>query len=67
MAAPYERETVGDDRRDWLKRFYGRRPAAIARRYLPRVTYAEAFELSEYGQRPSLEELNRRLQAPELA
>ncbi|MEM8769830.1 MAG: PIG-L family deacetylase, partial [Pseudomonadota bacterium] len=40
---------LGDDPERWLETFYGARPAAIARRYLPGARYAEAFEVSEYG------------------
>jgi len=39
------------DRRDWLRQYYGRRPAAIARRWAQGSGYAEAFEISEYGHR----------------
>jgi len=43
-------EVVGGDRLAWLRRYYGRRPAAIARRFAaPQLQFAEAFELSEYG------------------
>jgi len=37
-------------RLDWLRNWYGQRPAAIARRYARSdVAFAEAFEISEYG------------------
>jgi len=43
-------QRVGDDRRNWLAGYYGRRPVAIAKRHGgPGLRYAEAFELSEYG------------------
>ena len=47
----------------WLREFYGRRPAAVARRYATGATqYAEAFEISEYGEQLAPEELLERLQ-----
>ena len=55
------------DRRDWLTRYYGRRPAAIARRWAPAHHYAEAFEISEYGRRLPAADIQRRLGVPELA
>ncbi|MGE0624501.1 MAG: PIG-L deacetylase family protein [Pseudomonadales bacterium] len=55
------------DRRDWLRQYYGRRPAAIARRWAPGAGYAEAFEISEYGHRLPAAEIRRRLGVPELA
>lgn len=55
------------DRRAWLRQYYGRRPAAIARRWAPDVRYAEAFEVSEYGARLPVDEIRRRLGAPQLA
>lgn len=54
-------------RRDWLKRYYARRPAAIARRWAPNAAHAEAFEISEYGRRLPADEIRRRLGVPELA
>ncbi len=57
----------GSDRRAWLRKYYGRRPAAIARRWAPAAQYAEAFEVSEYGRRLPAEEIRRRLDLPQLA
>lgn len=53
--------TVSRDRRDWLRSFYARRPQAIARRHAGGVTYAEAFELSEYGRQLDRADLARLL------
>ena len=53
--------------RDWLKKFYGARPRALAKRHLPSCTYAEAFEISEYGRRMPAEEIQRRLGTPLMA
>ena len=53
--------TVGSNRKQWLAEFYGRRPAAIARRYAAGVNYAEAFEMSEYGRRMAATELAQKL------
>jgi LmbE family N-acetylglucosaminyl deacetylase len=58
---------IEGDRRAWLSRYYGRRPAAIARRYEAGCQYAEAFELSEYGRRMPLTTLRTRLGRSELA
>ncbi len=52
---------IGDDPQRWLTEFYGARPAALARRYLPGAQYAEAFEVSEYGRRVRPEEVLERL------
>jgi len=54
-------ESLSGDPRRWLESFYGRRPAAIARRYAPQGRYAEAFELSEYGRQSPLELLRQKL------
>ena len=51
----------------WLEGFYGARPKALARRYAPEYTYAEAFEISEYGRRMPASEIQQRLQAPRMA
>ena len=37
------------DAKIWLKKWYGARPKAIAQKYKADCTYAEAFEVSEYG------------------
>ena len=55
------------ERRQWLREFYGARPKALARRYAPDCTYAEAFEISEYGHRIGAEEIQRRLAPPLMA
>lgn len=59
------------ERLAWLREFVGRRPAAVARRHRAQlketlgaersaqVRYAEAYEISEYGRRPTAEELAR--------
>lgn len=52
--------TVPTDRIEWLKEFYGRRPKRIAADFAPPgVTYAEAFELSEYGRQVSADTLTK--------
>jgi len=60
-------EEIEGDPRDWLIGYYGRRPAAIARRHAPQYRYAEAFELSEYGRRISVSDIQQRLTTGELA
>ena len=52
-------------RRAWLRNYYGRRPAAIARRWAPEFAYAEAFEISEYGARLPAAVIRARLGLPE--
>lgn len=52
---------LSGNRRDWLKQFYGARPRALASRHASEFTYAEAFEISEYGRRMSGKEIERRL------
>jgi LmbE family N-acetylglucosaminyl deacetylase len=44
-----------EPRRRWLLEFYGR-SRAVARRFAPTLRHAEAFEISEYGRRPSDED-----------
>jgi N-acetylglucosamine malate deacetylase 1 len=63
----WEPSAEGDltDRRSWLAGFYGRRPAAVARRYgSPGMRHAEAFELSEYGRQLEPEALAAWLETP---
>jgi LmbE family N-acetylglucosaminyl deacetylase len=49
---------VDDDRIGWLKKFYGKRSSAVARRYADtNVRHAEAYELSEYGRQVEPNEL----------
>jgi LmbE family N-acetylglucosaminyl deacetylase len=55
------------DRRRWLSRFYGARPKALAQRYARDFSYAEAFEISEYGLRMPASEVQRRLTVPQMA
>lgn len=60
-------EAVPDDRdrrREWLKNYYGRRPAAIARHWAPEFAFAEAFEISEYGARLPASAIRARLGLP---
>lgn len=53
-----EGTTVDADRRTFLRRFYGARPRAVARRFAAAgVRYAEAFECSEYGRQVSTDAL----------
>jgi len=40
-------------RLQWLKNFIRRRPRAVAKRWGTGEQYAEAFEISEYGRRPT--------------
>jgi LmbE family N-acetylglucosaminyl deacetylase len=55
------------DRRTWLREFYGQRPKALARRHAPSFTYAEAYEISEYGRRMSAAEIRQRLGVLQMA
>jgi N-acetylglucosamine malate deacetylase 1 len=41
------------ERLDWLARFVRRRPRAVAKRWGNGCEYAEVFEISEYGRRPT--------------
>lgn len=52
---------IAGDRREWLRKFYGARPRALASRHASSFSYAEAFEVSEYGQRMSGREIQQRL------
>lgn len=53
---------VPEDRRGFLRRFYGARPRRVAEQHAPPgVHYAEAFELSEYGRQVSAETLGKML------
>lgn len=47
----------GEPDRARLRELFGRRAGAIAKRHLPTARYAEAFEISEYGHRPTEAEL----------
>jgi LmbE family N-acetylglucosaminyl deacetylase len=40
-------------RLEWLTNFVRRRPRAVAKRWGTNAQYAEAFEISEYGRRPT--------------
>ncbi len=58
-------ETVGEPRREWLDRTWSRPPgpcvrAALRRRYgrAKEIRHAESFQISEYGHRPSQQELD---------
>ena len=49
---PFTRGTTApeNNRRQWLKQWYSKRPQNIARQFAkPPTSYAEAFEISEYG------------------
>jgi LmbE family N-acetylglucosaminyl deacetylase len=45
------------ERRRWLPAFYGL-SRAVARRFAPALRHAEAFEISEYGRKPTEAELD---------
>ena len=47
-----------DARRRWLERFYRPRPRALARRFAHAVSYAEVYEICEYGRQPANDELD---------
>jgi LmbE family N-acetylglucosaminyl deacetylase len=42
-----------DERIAWLTRFARRRPRSVAKRWAPNTEYAEVYEISEYGRRPT--------------
>lgn len=44
---------VSGEPMSWLAKFYGSRPKRIAREFAANCRYAEAFEISEYGQQVS--------------
>ncbi len=46
------------DRVQWLKTFYSERPKTIAHTFSSDLVYAEVYEISEYGRRPSDSELS---------
>ena len=52
---------ISGDRRAWLTEFYGARPRALAKRHAAGFNYAEAFEISEYGQRMPAGDIQQRL------
>ena len=52
---------ISGDRRAWLTGFYGARPRALAQRHAAGFNYAEAFEISEYGQRMPAADIQQRL------
>ncbi len=58
---------LSGDRREWLKKFYGARPRALASRHASGFSYAEAFEVSEYGRRMPGRDIQQRLGAPLVA
>jgi LmbE family N-acetylglucosaminyl deacetylase len=58
---------IEGDRRDWLRKFYGARPRALAGRHAAHFTYAEAFEISEYGRQLSGRDIQQRLGLPLMA
>ena len=58
---------VGSDRRAWLEEFYGARPRALANRHASSCSYAEAFEISEYGRRMPAQDIQQRLGAAQMA
>jgi N-acetylglucosamine malate deacetylase 1 len=45
------------ERLRWLQQFYGR-GRAVARKFAPEYRLAEAFEISEYARKPTVEELS---------
>ena len=58
---------ISGDRRAWLRKFYGARPRALANRHATGFTYAEAFEISEYGQQMPARDIQQRLGSPLMA
>ena len=50
-------EVPADDPTGWLKDWYAQRPQHVARKFAPeQMSYAEAYEISEYGGPFSAEE-----------
>jgi LmbE family N-acetylglucosaminyl deacetylase len=53
MTVPVPSADDAAARLEWLTNFVRRRPRAVAKRWGKTEQYAEAFEISEYGRRPT--------------